>query len=356
MSRIGPSGQGLVLRKGRSAKRKRKDVVGDRGQPPDSYGITRQAMQRDLDERAVRDVLRMYWSTPSIMNARISVFATALSDVFSFSIPALGLTSEGYGECILEMYWMPWLKQVYDWAMTHGVIPFYLMEKGRHRVPVSPDFSMGKVVTGVTPDHVQQFDFYWTHSSLSAQAVGKPDSNMYWIRTPHLPTILGELRSPLAAHLEAYRSLMIKRKAENIAVKQRARPTHVIEERPRGAMAQNDDLALYSADFGKAAGLSEKRRNDAMEEQMRAKSRAFYKDMQRTQQGNLQKTSWKPELWTTTPAELLEEADAGFSNRVVLLRPNLTYKEPTKPEMIADYAKAEASFDLMVTATMGKCK
>lgn len=66
MHRIAPSGQGLVLSKGgKSAKHKRKDPADNGARPYDTYGIARQALQRDLDERAVRDVLRMYWSTPS---------------------------------------------------------------------------------------------------------------------------------------------------------------------------------------------------------------------------------------------------------------------------------------------------
>lgn len=320
---------------------------------PEVYGIAQKALQRDVDAKAIRDVLNMYWGTPSVMNARISVFASALSEVFTFSIPALGLTSEGYGDRLLANEWMPWLKHVYDWCQTHGICPYYMVKKGKHPVPVCPPFESGKIVTYMTPDHQQEFLWFWTHSNLN-RAVVEPDRNIRWIRTPNMPSINGELRSPLAAHLESFRSLLIMRTGMNIVNTQGPRPTHLIEQHLSGATAVDDNLTLYQADYGKAAGIHQKRRDEAAEIQLRIRTRQLYKSMEREQNNNLAKTKVAPTMWTDTPQELLEEADAGFANRVIVLRPQLVYKSATKPEMPTDYAKAEARFDLMVTATMDK--
>jgi hypothetical protein len=325
----------------------------NRKRGPDVFGLARQAMQRDVDPKAVRDVLQMYFGTPAIMNARISVFASALSEVFSFSIPALGLTSDKYGDILIRNFWMPWLKSVYDWCQTFGLCPYYMVKKGNHNVPVSPAFEMGKIATLVTDDHEQEFVWYWMHSNLTAATI-EPDRKMLWIRTPNVPSINGELRSPLAAHLESYRSLLIMRTGMNIVNTQGPRPTHLIEQHLSGATATNDDLAFLQADFGKAAGISQKRRDEAAELQMRMRTRQLYKSMAQDQQRNLQRSKVAPTMWTDTPQELLEEADAGFANRVIVLRPQLQYKSATKPEMPGDFAKAEASFNLLVTATMDK--
>jgi hypothetical protein len=324
-----------------------------RSRPTDVFGLARQALQREVDPKAVRDVLNMYFGSPAIMNARISVFASALSEVFSFSIPALGLTSEGYGDRLLANEWMPWLKNVYDWAQTHGIIPYYLIKKGKHNVPVCPPFDSGRIITLIDEEHQQEFLWFWSHANLTAAAVG-PERRMRWIRTPTLPSINGELRSPLAAHLETYRSLLIMRTGMNIVNTQGPRPTHIMEQHLTGASATNDNLSMLEADFGKAAGISQKRRDEAAEMQMRIRQRQLYKSMQTDQQRNMQKSKIAPTMWTDTPQELLEEADAGFANRVIVLRPQLVYKAAAEPKMPFDYAKSEAAFNVMVSATMDK--
>lgn len=310
-------------------------------------------LERDLDAKAIFDVLRLYNETPSVKNARASVYASSLSEPFTFSIPALKLTSETYGNRIIEVHWMPWLKQVYDWCQTIGICPYYMVTRGRHRVPVTPDFEMGHITVSVTEDHRVEFHWYWSHASVATTSM-EADPKMRWVRTPNLPSINGQLRSPLASHLENYRSLLIMRTAQNIVNTQRPRPTHIIEQRLSGATAPNDDLQFLSADFGKAAGISQKRRDESAELQMRQRQRQLYLAMEQQQKKNLAATRVTPTLWTDTPQELLEEADAGFANRVIVLRPQLAYREAAKPDMVADYGKAEMRFDTMVSATMDR--
>jgi len=330
--------------------RKRGATTADR---PGNWGIAQQALQKDVDALAVRDVLHMFFNTPAVMNARISVFGDCLSEVFSFAIPALGITSEGYGENLLQLYWMPCLQTVYDWLYTHGIIPYYFVKRGKHPTPVCPPFGAGKIVTRMTEKHEQEFDFFWTHPNLKMSTV-EPDRNMLWIRTPYIPSINGELRSPLAAHLENYRSLLIMRTGMNIVNTQGPRPTHLIEQHLSGATAVDDDLRMYQADYGKAAGIHQKRRDEAAEIQLRMKTRQLYKSMEQDQMRNNAKSKVAPTLWTDTPQELLEESDAGFANRVIVMRPNLVYKQATEPKMPYDYAKSEARFELMISATMNR--
>jgi hypothetical protein len=44
--------------------------------------------------------------------------------------------------------------------------------------------------------------------------------------------------------------------------------------------------------------------------------------------------------------------NAGFDNRVVVLRKDFAYREATRPDLVADYAKAMHDFDIMAAAVV----
>jgi hypothetical protein len=57
-------------------------------------------------------------------------------------------------------------------------------------------------------------------------------------------------------------------------------------------------------------------------------------------------------MWTDTPNNLMEEMDAGFTNRTVALRPDFHYKSAAEPSLVQDYYKAELQFNTMAAAVM----
>jgi hypothetical protein len=85
------------------------------------------------------------------------------------------------------------------------------------------------------------------------------------------------------------------------------------------------------ADFGKAAGIAKARRDQMRSEEIRVRTSEMYKQMQAAQMANMNKTSASPISWTDSNADYLEEIDAGFDNRVVVLRPGYKYTHAQAP-------------------------
>ncbi len=57
-------------------------------------------------------------------------------------------------------------------------------------------------------------------------------------------------------------------------------------------------------------------------------------------------------LWTDTEQEVLEEMDNGFGDRVIVMRPDTTYKTAAMPQLVGDYQAAATRFDIMAAAVM----
>lgn len=304
-----------------------------------------------LDLSTIQDIQEMYRSCPAIVLARKSFLSKTIGEPFSFSIPAIGITSNRDMEKIISFHWMPFLRTVYDWCQMIGICPYYFEKLGNseHRVPVVPDMDLGYITVVVNKKHHLEYKWYWSHGVQTEQ-----QADMLWIMTEHRPTNKGIIRSPLATLLPTWSSLMKLKRAQDVAVTQRARPVHIMEHANTKHMHNNDELSTLVADFGsKAAGISKARREAQIQQNIRVKTAELYRSLQQASDANHMKSTIQPTLWTETPADTLEEMDAGFSNRVIVMREDFKYSQAAKPEVIVDYYKAEMQFNTTASAVMG---
>lgn len=312
-----------------------------------------------LDQAVICDLQDMFNSMPIIKVARKSFLSMVLSENFTFSIPALGLVSNKAMEKIIESYWMPWLRAVYDWTKLLGICPYYFRKRGEHNIPVVPDMDLGYVSVRVN-ETTRDIEYTWTWnyrsggSSRSYASSLSEDKNILWIITEDRPTINGAIRSQLASLLPTYRSLLILRQAQNVAASQRARPLHMIEHKPNPRSGDESHLVRYAADFGAAAGIGMARREATRDQQIRQQTTQMLRQVHQQYQRNLAQASGTrgSVLWSSTPVEELDEMDAGMPNRVVVMREGFSYREGAKPELVTDYYKAEMQFNLLASASM----
>jgi hypothetical protein len=173
-----------------------------------------------------------------------------------------------------------------------------------------------------------------------------------WAMTDFPPSADGTIRSPVACLLTDYRSLMKIRQARDVVVTQRSHPPHIIEMVPDPKAGQDQDLAYMRADYGKAAGIGQQRLEESRQAETRQRTAALKQALRATQAANLQAATVQRTVWTDTPEAVLDEMDAGFGNRVVVLRDHMRYRESAKPDVVADYEKASQAFDVMAAALM----
>lgn len=317
-----------------------------RGKGPNLLNFTDEV---GLDTAAIQDIQDMYRNSPAIVLARKSFLSKTIGEPFTFSIPAIGIVSNKDMEKVISFHWMPFLRQVYDWCQMIGICPYYFKKVGEHKVPVVPDLDLGYITVVVNKDHQLEYKWYWSHGVQTEQ-----QTDMLWIMTENRPTNKGIIRSPMASLLPTYSSLMKLKRAQDIAVVQRARPVHIMEHVNTKHMHNNDDLSTLVADFGaKAAGISKARREAQIQQNIRVKTAELYKSLQQASDANHTKSTMQPTLWTETPTDTLEEMDAGFSNRVIVMREDFKYSQAAKPEVIVDYYKAEMQFNTLASAVMG---
>lgn len=281
--------------------------------------------------------------------ARNSFLAMTLAEPFTFSIPAIGVVSNSDMEKIISAYWMPWLRKVYVYCKLFGLCPYYF-EKRReikgHRLPVVPDMDKGFITTIINEDtHRTEYKWYWSHTTTTQY-----EKNMFWIVTEDAPDAYGRINSQMRSLLEDYRAMVKLRTSQNICATQRARPVHLIEHVPEKFGGTSDDLSHLNANFGAAAGITKARREMQKQNEVRIRTEELYKQLADVQRKNSELNTIQQTLWTDTPGTLLEEMDAGFNNRVVVMRPNFRYVQAAKPELVGDYQAASSAFDMKAAA------
>jgi hypothetical protein len=311
---------------------------------------TYQSEEVALDENTIQDIVGMETAAPIIKIATRTFLAMTLSEPFTFSIPAIGLTSNSDMEKMIRAYWMPWLRKVYIWLKRLGICPYYFKKTpgpNGLKYPVVPDIDLGYITVVVSKTHDLIYKWYWSHGTSMEE-----QSDMLWIMTEDRPNFKGQIKSPLATLLPNYRSVLKLQKAQDIASTQAARPVHIMEFTPNARTANNDDLTHMVADFGRAAGITKARRDQLRSQEIRVKTAELYRQLQETQAANTVKSTVQQTLWTDTTEQTLEEMDAGFSNRVVALRPDFHYKAAAAPSLVGNLYEAEAAFNVLAAAQM----
>jgi len=323
---------------------------------PRSFGANKSG-ETPLNEDQWQDLLRMYRSEPVVKVARDAFLSMVLCGPFKFKIPKLGIEQNADMDMIVERFWMPWLRQVYDWLRLFGVAPYYFMlphSKSSHQIPVVPDPEKGYITVSVDDrTHQTKYHWYWTHGTTV-----KEEKKMLWVTRDDPPTIRGHIISPMASLLEGYRSLLVLRDSQDDASAQAAHPPHLFEFHPPKNAAGQDDLTHLKAQFGeKAAGLSRARQQEEQHREVRVRAKVLHQQLQRTYLKN-RGINADPAmargrvLWTDTPEDVVKRHNPALHERAVALPADYKYSTAAKPSLVADYEKAHATFNLIAAAVM----
>jgi len=311
-----------------------------------------------LNNDSVADVVRMFHSMPSIQIARDAFLSMSLCGPFTFRIPRMGLRSNDDMERIIERYWMPWLRAVYGYIKMIGIAPYYFERHGgEHLVPVVPEMELGTISVLVNKHHHKEYRWRWNHGTGAdvATATDEGEKNMYWVLSDYAPDSNGELRSPLASLLPAYRTILVLQQSLEVASAQCARPTHVLEYHPQPGTARNDNLTGLVANFGeKAAGLSQARQELARAHEIRVRTSELARQLRDTQEGNSYQgaASRKRLLWTDLDEDAVDRYDSGLASRIFPLRPDFHYVASQKASIVADLDKHLKEFNILAAARM----
>lgn len=318
-----------------------------------SVGGSSNDMESVLDDATVHDILDMTNECPTIRVACKTLLAMVMPGPFTYSIPKLGIVATEEMHRMIATYWMPWAREVWLGCKKWGVCPWYYVWRGEHQVPMVPDFTTGYIAV-VTDTKTRQKRFRWydmySDTALGQGPMREAAKDMYWAVTEDAPSSDGTLRSAAASLLSQWRSLCKLQQARDVVVTQRAHPPHLMEHVPNPKEGQDQDLAFMSADYGAAAGIGQQRLEEGRHAQERRNAARLKKALQATQSRNMQNSTVQTTLWTDAPQALLDEMDAGFANRVVVINAGYRYREAAKPEIVADYEKVLQEFNIMAAA------
>ncbi len=310
------------------------------------WGVAASA-ELELDPPTVRDINELFYEWPMCTMARDNSLAMAAPDTFTFEIPVLQVRSNEAMDVVIRARWMPWLRVLDDWINQFGICPVRFEMYGEHAVPVTPDLEMGYITVQASKSHKPVYKYYYSHGSVANELA----KDMLWVLSDHPPTIDGCIRSPLRSLLGSYRSLCKLGKNRDIVATQRARVVHLIEATGDQRSAFNDNLTGLTATYAKAAGVGKERREAARETEMIQQQQRLLASINRA--GSNASKGGRVTLWTDAHEDVLEEMDAGFTDRVIPIRQGHTYKSATMPELVGDYDAAAARFDMQVAALMG---
>jgi len=311
------------------------------------------AEEQALDSCAISDILHMYRNMPAIKVARESFLSMTLCGPFSFSIPKMGLSSNGDMQQIIARYWMPFLRAVFDWVKLIGICPYYfkkLNTQSIHQVPVVPDIELGNIIVIVNDKHEIDYKWYWNHGKQQQE-----EKSMLWIRTDHSPTRDGTIRSACASLLPMYRTILILQKSLEICATQNAKPTHVLEYNPTAETAKNEHLTTLVSGFGeRAAGMSKARQEMARAHEIRVRTAELFKQVSAVQTANINAgiATTQQLMWTDSSLEQVERADPGFATRTIPLQPDFHYVQAARAQIVADLDKHLSSFNMIAAAVM----
>lgn len=307
-----------------------------------------------LKEDEERDIIRMFRSVPMIQIALKQFMAMTLAKPFKFSIPRLSLESNEDMEKLVTTFWMPWLRECHVYAKIYGVVPYWIeKKKNAHPIPRCPPLGSGQIkINFDIKTRSIVYEFYWK-SFGTFKGSTEPDKKMLWFITEDKPLPDGSFMSPLSTLLGMFRDLLILEEALNIYGRNAPRPVHILEFDPRGEgrAGMDTNFKLFAPQFQAAAGIAEKQLEQLKNQEIMNKIRDTYEQLHQIQMEN-EKTTQRV-TWSENPLKSLEEMNAGFPNRTVILRPNWKYVKASEPKApTSEYFKMLEEFDIQCAAIM----
>lgn len=303
-----------------------------------------------LNRNDVNDIVDAYTTIPNIIIARDAFVAMILKCPAVIKLKTLKQEQTLELEILMELYWLTWKIDVYDWLQMFGVAPWY-WEKilhTEHEVPVVPPLLSGEIATFMDGKHKQHFRYYYNDTS-------KPAGGMYFETKGHAPMITGKLRSPVSTILKDYKTAKILREASELAWHQQARMQHVFEFHPPRNYPGDDNLVTLES-FGENIAASvmrqqeelhNKKMNIRKSDMQQALMMAAYKN-----KGLNQKYGTTGYLSSETRSEQWERANASIVERGIPLSADFTYKPVPAPQIHANYVEIMHRLDQVSSAVM----
>lgn len=318
--------------------------------------------ETQLDPAATMDIYNLYNMNLPLLRTSRNVFTSMIfCKPFTVKMKKLGIMANKEVEKLIELYHMPFNKDVYDWEKMYGIIPVYFKrlrdtttgsKVGIHRIPCVPKFGSGIITTFVNKKHDQEFKWYWTHD---IQGGYKEEKSMHWIIGENPPNIYGKYTSNISTLLDDYKTLKIIRQATEITAFQSSRPPLLLEYHPPKNQTAEESLTTLQAFGPKIAG-------DVVEQEENLKSKRF---TVRTNElvtqmysahlhnrGMQLKNDYNPFLYTDNASEQANRSDYGLSDRVIPLRPDFKYVKVATPTVAQNLEIYIKNLDVKAAALM----
>lgn len=111
-------------------------------------------METLLDRATVKDLLDIY-NRPAVRASRNALLSMVLPGPFYFSIPKLGVYNNEEMRQLINLYWMPWARALWDGLRLFGVCPYYFVKRGDHLIPKCLILPWAPLQCRPTPRHVR---------------------------------------------------------------------------------------------------------------------------------------------------------------------------------------------------------
>ena len=317
-----------------------------------NFGPT-ESGENQLDESTVSDIFRIYHSTTSIKNSRNAFLSMVLRNPFEVQIPTLDLKNDREMEILIETYWMPWLKDVYDWVKMFGVAPyrFLRVRQTDHYYPQCPPFGTGYITTFVNRKHEQKFKWYWSHTENHEE-----EKTMHWVFGHDKPTINGNLRSDMNTLLKEFRTEAVLRESLEVGATQAARPVFLFEHHPPKNDSGNDGLTTLENFGERVAGIMQQKKEAMFTQKMRIRTDDLISGLVTSAMANertrVSHGTGGRKFFSESESDAWERNNMGIMDRAIPLRTDYVYKQTSKPSVLAELEKYSSRLDDLASAAM----
>ena len=301
-----------------------------------------------LDPAATQDIIELYHTTPSIKMARDAFVSMVFCGAFKVIMKTLPLQNNRELEILIELYWVRWQRDVYDWIKMFGVAVYYFkrVSKSNHFIPIVPPVGSGYITTYMTRDHEQRFKWYWMGEVRVSE-----DTGVHWVLSDHLPTIHGQYRSPVHTLLPDFRGLRDFRRDARTASFGRANPPFIYEHRPPKGGPHDDNLIMLDAFSDKSAGAVLDMEGNLQKRKARISSQNLFDTISRAHMRNMRASLARtvrrrgPFKASEDVFDKWEDENPGFYTRAVPLAAHHHYVSPAQPGVVVDIEKIALRLD-----------
>jgi len=209
-----------------------------------SSGSNNNNGETPINKKDMKDIVDAFHHIPNLLLARDAFVSMILKCPATVTLKTLNQKQTKELEILMELYWLKWKIDMYDYLQMFGIAPWYWkkLQGTDHHIPVVPPFLSGYFTTYLDSRHEQQFNYYYNDNE-------KTVSGMYFEIKGHPPTLNGQFTSPVSTILSDYKTCKILRQASELAWYQQPRQQHIIEHHPAKNYPGDDNLVTLES-FG----------------------------------------------------------------------------------------------------------